>query len=300
MMRSGYRHMMERIALDDGARARILERLEGARPRRVPRAFKAALIAACVCLALAGTVAATGNFLGIELRNVTPESYTLRIEKALNWPQEAFGAQMAADVAAAPRPESGPAVCTAFAAWDELEDYVGLPLTFNPLLDAGAERFYVTEGNGPFDGDSFSHGDEHVMVRAGEQDTGEAPLYRYDLSLTGWEGGIIGSGEVAFSSVVDGVTVFSSIVFFGRINNGDSEYANYAITTYADRPRELRAERYDMANGTQAQILSSTSGGGCDYQAMFVREGIVYELKFNAPDAGLDRDTIYKVLDAFE
>ncbi len=296
MMRSNYRHMMEGIALDDGARARILERLEGVRPRRVSRAFKAALIAACVCLALAGTVAATGKFLGVKLQSVAPEGFKVRSDVMAWWRQEDFGAQMAADVAAAHDGSAIPDPC--FSTWAELEDYVGLPLAYNPLLEDGAEQFYIA-GERPGNSERLllEKGSQFSVRADGETPDG-VPLYRYRLGLWSPGEGLIGAGNVWSFCEIDGVKIHARMEFRGSIpkvmTNPIVWGREFGEST------QLRAESYTLRDGTPVQLIydTGTETGRSSCYAFFIWEGNLYELDFYG--IGESGGVVRKVLDAFE
>ncbi len=298
MMRSSYRHMMERIALDDGARERILERLEGARPRKVrSRVLKAALIAACVCLALAGTVAATGKLLGVKLQSVTPEGFRARSDAMAWWRQEDFGARMVADAAAAAH--DGNAIQDpCFDTWAELEDYVGLPLADNPLLEAGAEQFYIAEERPLGSALILLEKGDQISVRADEETPDGVPLYRYRLGLWSPGEGLIGAGNVWSFCEVDGIKIHARMEFRGLIPKFRTNPIVWG-REFGESTR-LRAEGCTLRDGTPVQLIydTDTESGRSSCYAFFVWEGNLYELDFYR--VGDNGEVVRKVLDAFE
>lgn len=138
-MRERYRNMMEHETLHSETKASILERMEQADDRKTGRhPLRAALSAACLCLALAGTVfvASAKNDFG-QWASVTPKeggSYAMEIKSSLKlYAMDTFSSMLQEDMATAE--STSQTVSVHPESWQEALDYVGIPLAKNTLLD---------------------------------------------------------------------------------------------------------------------------------------------------------------------
>lgn len=138
-MRERYRNMMERETLRCETKASILERMEQADSRKTGRCYlRAALSAACLCLALAGTVfvAAAKNDFG-QRASVTPKedgSYVMEIKSSLKlYAMDTFSSMLQKDMATAE--STSQTISIHPESWQDILDYVGIPLAKNTLLD---------------------------------------------------------------------------------------------------------------------------------------------------------------------
>lgn len=138
-MRERYRNMMERETLYSETKASILERMERTDSRKAGRQhLRMALIAGCLCLMLAGTVFSTvaKNDFGHWVF-VTPKEdghYALEISERLKlYAMDTFSPMLQEDMAAAEI--TGQTISFRSESWQEILDYVGIPLLKNTLLD---------------------------------------------------------------------------------------------------------------------------------------------------------------------
>lgn len=291
-MKSSYRHMMGQIALDEQARGRIAARLETAAkaPRRHVRPLRAVLLAACVCLALAGSVFAAQTFFGVEFwgANANRSSYKVSAGGLTSFTREAFGRQMAEDIRTAPDPDC--TVYQAFGTWEELEAYMGVPLAYNPMLEEAALLRYPTDENDLSEGYEWYDG----------EDLGGRPLYRYDMLIRRVSGELL-DGFIEAHSELDGVDIVQDVEFFGEDNVPATSFG--MVLTYGGE-NDFRPEKYTMENGCEAQLVyrdAASDGTDLNCDAFFVSDGMLYHLHFsNLEGAPVDPALVQRVLDAYE
>ncbi len=293
MMESNYRHMMGQITLDDQARERIMERLEEPAAVKAPgrhiRPLRAALLAACVCLALVGSVFAGQALLGVRFHGADQGTYKMSAGGLTGFSRGDFGRQMAEDIQNAPDPDG--TVCQAFGSWEELETYVGMPLAYNPLLDETARLMCPTDENDLTRGYEWYDG----------ADPDGRPLYRYSMLIRRVSAELL-DGSIGADSRLDGVDIDLDVSFFGQDNTPSESFPLYSAY---DSENCFRPEEYAMKNGCQAQLIfryadaGAGSPLGCD--AYFVYGGMLYRLHFNAPEGRAVAPALVQwVLDAFQ
>ncbi len=139
-MREQYRHMMERVTLDEDKKEEIMNQLREAKPaRRFPRPLRTALIAACACLLLMGSafaaVYAMGGFASVELQ----ETESGKPGYGLTGGDFRFlSAESLTDEVLA-LAETDPAYATRYFIgqdWSAAEAFSGVTLPENPVIDA--------------------------------------------------------------------------------------------------------------------------------------------------------------------
>jgi len=283
---------MGQVALDEQARGKIAARLEAAAkaPRRRVRPLRAALLAVCVCMALAGSVFAARTFFGVEFwgANANRSSYKVSAGGLAGFTREDFGQRMEEDIRTAPDPDC--TVYEAFGTWEELEEYMGVPLAYSPLLEAAARLRYPTDGN------DLSKGFEWY----GGEDLGGRPLYRYEL-LVRRVGGELLDGFIEGHSELDGVDIIQAVEFLGEDNVPPPSFGMGVI--YGGE-NDFRPEKYTMENGCEAQLVyrdAASDGTDLNCDAFFVSGGMLYHLHFsNLEGAPVDPALVQRVLDAFE
>jgi len=285
---------MEQITMDNQAREKIMARLEGAAavraPKRPVRPLRAALLAACVCLALAGSVFAAQTFLGVRFFGGDRSHYQVGAGGLTALTTEDLGPQMARDLKNAAAADPCVDVRRPFRTWQELEDYMGLPLAYNPLLEQSSELRY------PVDENDLSRG---YALYEGE-DPGGKPLYRCYLDFRLWNGKLL-NGDVSAYSKLDGVDVDLHVVLYGEADGAPP--ASFGFGSAYGGENDFRAEDYTMKNGCQAQLVYRYAGAAaplsCD--AYFVENGMFYRLHFEVLKGGpVDPALVQRVLDAFE
>lgn len=241
--------------------------------RRLPRRARVGLIAACLCLVLAGTVWALEAVLGVRLGQTRSgyddSGYSVQGEFQ-QFDLTQFGQALQDDLA---RGE----LQWAHDSWQSAADYVGLPLLYSQLLDEaedapGMNARYVVDG-------SLSVDQE-----------------RRDLEAQGQPEQI----RVAFSRVVDNVDVLIYIHLYteyadgeqlaqgvpGMAWNGPRTWyrtdgkGNCIMTGKSGVEMEFRTEGYQMANGETATIVTAQALHGAEeYIGYFVHDGVLYEVQ---------------------
>ena len=248
--------------------------VEGAaRPRRrLPRAARAGLAAACLCLAMTGSVWALDTLLGVRLGETESSfgysAYDIQAEVE-RFDLSQFSGDLQADLAAGE-------LRWAHDSWQSALDYVGVPLLYSALLDeaamgAGMNAPYVVDGT----------------------------LTADQERLPGEEAGRPEQIRLAFSRVVDNVVVAVYIHLYTQYADPEELEAglpgvawNGPRTLYREHPdgsrteigkagveMEFRTEGYEMACGDTATIVTAREQHGAEeYIAYFVHDGVLYEV----------------------
>lgn len=295
-MKSSYRHMMEQITLDDQARERIMARLEGSDTGKVPKRhvhpLRTALLAACVCLVLAGSVFAGQGIFGAVFRGGDQNNYGVSVGGLMAFTTEELGPQMAQDLRDTAAADPSGDVRKSFYTWQELEDYMGLPLVYNPVLEESAELIYPTDEN------DLSKGYERYTG----EDLGGKPLYRYSLSFWLWGGKLL-NGDIEVHSQLDGMDVRLDAEIFGEADEVPPE--SFEFSSSYGGENDFRAKEYVMKNGSQAQLVYRYADKGSDIplscDAFFAWNGVLYRVHFDYLEGQpVDPAVVERVMDAFE
>jgi len=285
---------MEQITLSDQAREQITTGMEdaaaGKSPKRHIRPLRTALLAACVCLALLGSVFAGQAIYGVVFRGGDQGHYQVSAGGLTAYATEDLGPQMVQDIQNAAAADPCGDVRRPFRTWQEVEDYMGLSLAYNPLLEQSSELRYPTDENDLSKGYELYQG----------EDLGGKPLYRCNLDFWLWNGKLL-NGDVSGHSKLDGVDVDLYVLFYGEADEAPT--ASFGFGSAYGGENDFRAEDYAMKNGCQAQLVyrytDADAPASCD--AYFVQNGMLYRLHFEILEGGpVDPALVQRVLDAFE
>ncbi len=277
------------------------ELVEGAaRPgRRLPRAARAGLIAACLCLVMTGSVWALDTLLGVRLGETESSfgysAFDIQAEVE-RFDLSRFSGELREDLEAGELRWTHPS-------WQSAADYVGIPMLYSPLLDGAAMGAGM---NAPYVVDGGLTADQELLPEE-ERDRPEQI-------------------RLAFSRVVDNVEVTVYVHLYTQYADQEELEAglpgvawNGPRTLYREHPdgsrteigkagveMEFRTEGYEMACGDTATIVTAREQHGAEeYIAYFVHGGVLYEVHplalagegLEAPDF---RELAEKILDSFE
>lgn len=277
------------------------ELVEGAaRPgRRLPRAARAGLIAACLCLVMTGSVWALDTLLGVRLGETESSfgysAFDIQAEVE-RFDLSRFSGELREDLEVGELRWTHPS-------WQSAADYVGIPLLYSPLLDGAAMGAGM---NAPYVVDGGLTADQELLPEE-ERDRPEQI-------------------RLAFSRVVDNVEVTVYVHLYTQYADQEELEAglsgvawNGPRTLYREHPdgsrteigkagveMEFRTEGYEMACGDTATIVTAREQHGAEeYIAYFVHGGVLYEVHplalagegLEAPDF---RELAEKILDSFE
>ena len=248
--------------------------VEGAaRPRRrLPRAARAGLAAACLCLVMTGSVWALDTLLGVRLGETESSfgysAYDIQAEVE-RFDLSQFSGDLQADLAAGE-------LRWAHDSWQSALDYVGVPLLYSALLDeaamgAGMNAPYVVDGT----------------------------LTADQERLPGEEAGRPEQIRLAFSRVVDNVVVAVYVHLYTQYADPEELAAGVPgrawigpNKVYREGPdgsrtqvgqssveMEFTSHGYEMACGETATIVTAREANGQEsYQGCFVHDGVLYEV----------------------
>lgn len=141
--------------------------------RRIPKALRAGLIAACLCLALIGTATAV-HYAGVRLAD-GDDGFTLMQGGITYVPYDSLSKEIRAII----EETDGRADIQPMSSWQAVEDLIGIDLMNNPVLDASpanhysarysgvSGRFHVWPGNSVINAyGCFEIGDVDINVRS--------------------------------------------------------------------------------------------------------------------------------------
>ena len=272
-----------------------------------------AVIAACLCAVLAGTAVAAElsgvrlvDFFNHELRSVNPgwepEIYSgYAVENDVYYfPLEALSPEIGKIDRTAER-----TVCRNFSSWEKLEEFVGLDIMENPVLEGAPAGAGVDLG---IEGGSGSYvacvnayegvGAVHVSAN------GSFRLHGRRTYSGGWAEGV-------------GVDVEAEVFTERNIERDSREYS----AIYYGNDTEVSSEEYMTAGGITVQLFRAytptydtvaadmqtgeefpyTVPPTVRYDARFILKGIPFRVSAyrSAEEEPLLRDTILEVLDGF-
>ncbi len=289
-----YREALDSLRFSDAGKERIMKNLTGQRAekKRTVRPLRAALIAAALCLALAGTAFAAGTvfrswFVSVEHDGgwYTQKAYS----EVKRFTADDFGKSILWS------PEGEGFWYAGTDSWAEMEDYVGRPLVHNTVMDESPK--FLT-GAGELKACSAQvryceHGENQRRFRYTQAGRDMTP-YAGELEYVSVECSFLSDG--AYVTVLG--HMFTDLYF--EHNPGDfplhgEEYPAGTLTEYA------------LPNGTQAVVYHPTQDDpGGRPEAWFVYEGALYYVILSnapekyAPEGCQDWNAaLYRVLDGF-
>ena len=259
----------------------LIERMEVQKKRRLPRPLRAGLIAACVCLALVGTVGAVMvgfDFVG----SFSQTGYTVYGELT-RYPMSAFSQEfqeLTAD------PGISDVECRSVS---ELEALLGIDLYDNPVLDAADEQ--------------RSH--RHILSRGADGTVEKIRMMNfYYFVPAGRSRTELGNGEPD-SDLVDMVQVGLYTDLYTEYGQGELENDFY----YPNRttPDAMDREEYLTAQGLPVVILTFVSEDSegdirVSREAHFIYRGMRWCITCSPGRAGSQdqaEQTLKDILDAF-
>lgn len=260
--------------------------LSGPRKQRRPR-FRAAVIAACVCLALVGTGAAAVANGWIKLSDITTRQINRRDGTTLSIatakivsdgktyvPWERFS-QQCQDF---PSSFTGMPQYKGFASWDELEAFLGLNIMDNPVLDQAKPSLH-----------------ENRSSLGGRMETGSC--------FAGFYGKLDEPYYVDLSAVYQFETHDSIPLYVGlytRIATGPREEQTTAriFEKTGGDMIALTTETYVTPSGLEAIFITSNLG---DIEAYFQINGVVFNIHSYCDNEHMEEGTrtVKEILDAF-
>ena len=302
-MKQTYRTMMEKQTLSREARAEFFEKLAGG-TRRTRHPLRTALVAACLCVGLAGTVLAVGyvtdgfaqpktsvppqqvvEVIG-EISGVDLSSYRVQAAVALRG-EDGLSETVKEDLAAG-------TLVTAWQDRDGLESYLGAQMARNPLLDeaiivAGLDRDlrygwnlcpevaadttarYIVNGIA-FDGTAIDADPDLIRVTSHRVVDNREVYIRAYLAA--------GEGEISPDGLPGEEFLPEPLINSELVQDENGEWV-WKTEHYRSAEKKFTAAAYQMKNGTVATIVTTeTVGQGfCEYTGYFVSDGVLYSVK---------------------
>lgn len=235
--------------------------------RRLPRIARVGLIAACLCLALIGTVTAA-RFLGVQIQE--EDGVTWLSGGIAYYPVDSLSEEVQAL-------DSSYYDARRFNSWEDVEKFIGVNLMDNPVLDASPAKNFHT---GWKDGVNNISGD-FLVIGSG--------------SLTSIL--TFGCYEIGDVDILLRGSLFTDRMEKGRGEDWDQRFLGFHFSEYTKTGRES----YTSPNGLEAQLLRIDCGWpekSC--LAIFSLNGIPFIVqansRYNMEEA---RAALLQVLDGF-
>lgn len=291
-----YKNAMEQLGPDPALRARVAAAVErGARPRlRLPRA---ALVAACLCLALTGTVFAASVISGrvhiagtsiLERKDtyggVTPITvYTVEANGVAYVPLEAVSREARDFCASFTRMPQYKELDS----WDEAERFLGLEIADNPLLDQAENT------------------ESRITDTYGRRHAGNCLIEFFgSFDMPTW---MILSANYQFGGV-DGcqISVYARLYTDAGDPDSNSLTRNWSTQRFSSTGDSLVLEEYTSPNGLEAVISTYAEDTPAQIrhafiQCEFVLNGVYFDLHTTTHwDDGAEAVALMKqVVDAY-
>ena len=250
----------------------LVEAADAPAKRRLARPARVGLIAACLCVAMTGTVWALDTFFGVRLGETESSfdysAYDVQAEVE-RFDLSQFSEELREDLAAG-------GLQWAHQSWQSAADYVGVPLLYSPLLDKAEAGVGM---NAPYVVDERLTVDQEPLP----EEEGDRPEQI----------------RLAFSRVVDNVEVAVYVHLYTQYADPEALAAgvpgmawNGPNNVYRESPdgswvkvgessveMEFTSQSYEMACGETATIVTARETNGQEsYQGYFVHDGILYEV----------------------
>lgn len=290
-----YRKAMECFTPAPSLQERTAAAVEAGRRPRI-RPLRAALAAAAVCAALVGTAVAAEKIPEILLfwENKPDIGDGYSVQQTVDFlPAETFTPEVAA-LAAAEAPNHH----KYFDTWDEMEQFIGLDLADNPVLDAAEPG---PQGTQPWDMDHTEQGTTHILLLPVCEDDGELSIVQCMGSYV-LDGVWVRIMEFAYTERAKGT------IYYQMGSVGDGEHPMLGMV--CPEGSESSEETYTTPNGLTALIVKTvwqSKGGGSMCDAHFqiggaafsvtVGGGSSYGLLSADPDQTME--ILKRVLDGF-
>lgn len=245
--------------------------------RRLPRIARVGLIAACLCLALIGTVTAA-RFLGVQIQE--EDGTTWFSGGIIYYPVDSLSENVKEldDPFYAPKK---------FNSWEQVEEFIGMDLMNNPVLDASPVKEYGIRFK--------NHPEKNITGRF----------------LAVGSGNLTSILTFACYRIGDVNILLRGFLFTDRAGkeqcaNWDQRFLGYNFT----ETTKINRETYTTPNGLEAQLLGIDYGRNCKkYTAAFSLNGVPFIVEANSscyssegsyPSLEEARAVLEQVLDGFE
>lgn len=283
-----YRKAMECFTPAPSLRERAAAAAEpGKRPRVRP--WRTWLVAAVVCMALVGmAVAAKSPELLLFWENKPDIGDGYSVQYTVEFlPADTFSPEVAA-LAAAEEPNNH----KYFDTWDEMEQFIGLDLADNPVLDEAEPGSLGTQ---PWDMDHTEQGTTHILLLPVCEDDGELSIVQCMGSYV-LDGVWVRMMEFAYTERAKGT------IYYHMGSVGDGERPMFGMV--CPEGSETSEETYTTPSGLTALIVKTvwqSKGGGAMCDAHFQINGAAFSLTVGGDKAEPDHamETLKRVLDGF-
>ena len=263
-----YRQALDGLRFSDEAKERMMNNLmeqkgQNSAKRRGVRPLRAGLIAAALCLALAGTAVAA-QFFGVRVmdgKGIDGDNVV--------WLAGGIACHPVNSLSEEVRALDGTYTVKPFGSWEEMEAFIGADVMNNPVLDASPAGQYSVE----FDGVAGS-----FLARVAT-----------DLSFIH----MLGCYEIGEVSIT-----VNGLFYTDRMEVEDDRFMG---TGYSD-DTELGREVYTAPSGLEAQILEFDRAEGQTNTCMasFTIDGVPFTVEADGWDMGAIREALFQVLDGFQ
>ena len=262
----------------------LIEEAGTVRKRKKMTPWRGAAIAACLCLALVGTAAAVTEYANLQILWRTSNSsmvningYTIEFPVEF-YPVNTFSQEMRDMAAADPgrwKHEGEETAHQYFDSWDDMQDFIGLELFRNPVLDSAEPRL-----GGTYPWEYHSHQDPdktHLLLLPSNTDDGEL----YLINASGdylMDGVYVSVLEVIYTEQAEGNLYYPA---GNGKTEGDGYHAHHEMVygSYNESCEES-AEVYTTPNGLTATIVqtnwSSVKEEGVTCCAYFLIGGVQF------------------------
>lgn len=293
-----YRQALDGLRFSDGDKARMTEKLlagEERKPvRRSVRPLRVGLIVACLCVALVGTALAVGQFFYLSRRH----------EDGITWMDGGIGLYPYESLSEEIKTEAGEYHEKEFDSWQEAEEFIGIDLVNNPLLEGA-----------PFPG----------KIKRHDSVSGQTTRAQTVVALSPKLSTVYTDGTFRVGNAI--VWLNSMLFTDADMEQWESRKKDFgdAFTGFYDNvseEREVTWETYTAPSGLEAQVqvchyVAGPVEGDWSYTACFSLNGIpnvmyVYQAGIHREsgsnktlaelyeEAGAQaREVLYQVLDAF-
>ena len=265
-----YKDALDGLRFSDEAKERMMNNLmeqkgQNSAKRRGVRPLRAGLIAAALCLALAGTAVAA-QFFGVRVmdgKGIDGDNVV--------WLAGGIACHPVNSLSEEVRALDGTYTVKPFGSWEEMEAFIGADVMNNPVLDASPARQYSVE----FDGVAGS-----FLARV-------AADLRFIHMLGCYE--------------IDGVDIKVNGFFYTDRMEVEDDH-RFMGTGYSD-DTELSREVYTTPSGLEAQILEFDRAGDQIDRCMasFSIDGVPFTVSaYGYGDMEAVREALFQVLDGFQ
>lgn len=270
-----YREALDGLRFSNEGKEHIMQNLmeQQTKKGRTARPLRAALIAACVCLALVGTVFAVTELSRMRVNwgdsDISTDGYS--VEYAVDYyPLNRFSREVAAMAESDSSQRH-----KYFDSWDELQTFTGVEIIRNPVLDSAQPG---PTGTKPWEYDQGAQDLDktHLMLLAGATDDGELKLV-----------------QTASTNLIDGFWVrMTEGICTERAKETTGDGGCVQMELVYGEGYEVTQENYTTPNGLEALIILTTRPAPKEStmcSAYFLIDGAYFHLMVggSGPDGSL-------------